>query len=203
MTQFAKVPVEAIQDKRLTGRQFKVLCALLSIADDGVGEVWAKRETIARRAGVHVSHVSACTTALAKLGWIEKHGEGGFSKPACYIVTQTCAKLAHVNDATTCAKTAHLPAPKQRRACVAPKQRRAISRPYIQTKYPDRARLQQMMRALDRLPFQAEQANPILSTMAVELGITERIGETTHQLADRLRREIQAAQREAESRFAA
>jgi len=192
MSQFAMVPVEAIQDKRLTGRQFKVLCALLSIADDGVGEVWAKRETIARRAGVHVSHVSAATSSLVKFGWIEKHGEGGFSKPACYIVKQTCAVLAHVNDATTYAKTAQLPTPKQRRACVAPKQRRAISRPYTQTKYPDRARLQQIKRALDRLPFQLDQANPIVAAIADELGVPVRAGQTTFEVVQQIRREIES-----------
>jgi hypothetical protein len=109
--QFAKVPIEAIQDARLTHRQLRVLLALLSFAAKGSGPVWAKRETIAARANVHLSHVSGCTAALVKLGWIEKSGDGGHSKSANYIVNQTCAKSEQVKQDETRAKLEWRPTP--------------------------------------------------------------------------------------------
>lgn len=101
MSQYAKVPLSAISDDRLTFRQFKVLCALLSFADKR-GQCNPSREQIAIRSGVDLSHVTRTTASLVELGWVLKIGTGGNSRATNYTVKtpeETCADLAHVSSA--------------------------------------------------------------------------------------------------------
>ena len=86
MTAFAQVPIQVIQDSRLTLEQLRVLIALLSFGNKHGGSVWPKRALIAERTGMHPANISAATSALVKLGWIEKVGKGGFSKSVCYTI---------------------------------------------------------------------------------------------------------------------
>ena len=82
---FAKVPIAALADRRLSLRQLKVLCALFSFADqDGV--CWPTKQTLSERSAVHIKHISACTAALAVFGWLSKTGRGGFAVPAQYVL---------------------------------------------------------------------------------------------------------------------
>lgn len=86
MMAFAKMPVEAFTDHRLTLKQIRVLGAILTFADrDGVAH--PKALQIAERCGMLERHVSTITTQLAELGWLEKTGNGGKSTPAQYRVT--------------------------------------------------------------------------------------------------------------------
>ncbi|MFN5744632.1 MAG: helix-turn-helix domain-containing protein [Methylococcaceae bacterium] len=86
MTAFAQVPIQVIQDSRLTLEQLRVLIALLSFGNKDGGSVWPKRALIAERTGMHPANISAATTALVKLGWLEKVGKGGFSKSTRYTL---------------------------------------------------------------------------------------------------------------------
>jgi hypothetical protein len=86
MTAFAQVPIQVIQDKRLTFEQMRVLIALFSFGNKDGGTVWPKRSLIAERTGMHTSNISAATSALVKLGWLEKLGRGGFSKSTRYTI---------------------------------------------------------------------------------------------------------------------
>lgn len=82
---FAKVPIAALADRRLSLRQLKVLCALFSFADqDGV--CWPTKKTLSERSAVHITRISACTAALEAFGWLSKTGKGGFAVPAQYVL---------------------------------------------------------------------------------------------------------------------
>ena len=108
MSAFAQVPIQAIQDSRLTLEQLRVLIALLSFGSKDGGSVWPKRALIAERTGMHPANISAATSALVKLGWLEKVGKGGFSKSACYTLKlpTTVADQATVVDSATVARSA-------------------------------------------------------------------------------------------------
>lgn len=108
MTAFAQVPIQVIQDSRLTLEQLRVLIALLSFGSKYGGSVWPKRALIAERTGMHPANISAATSALVKLGWLEKVGRGGFSKSACYTLKlpTTVADQATVVDSATVAHSA-------------------------------------------------------------------------------------------------
>ena len=108
MSAFAQVPIQAIQDSRLTLEQLRVLIALLSFGSKDGGSVWPKRALIAERTGMHPANISAATSALVKLGWLEKVGRGGFSKSACYTLKlpTTVADQATVADSATVAHSA-------------------------------------------------------------------------------------------------
>ena len=82
---FAKVPIAALADRRLSLRQLKVLCALFSFADqDGV--CWPTKKTLSERSAVHITRISECTAALEAFGWLSKSGRGGFAVPAQYVL---------------------------------------------------------------------------------------------------------------------
>lgn len=81
------VPIEVCLDHRLTLRQVRVLVALFSFRNKDTGVARVKRSTLAERCGFPESRISAITTSLEKMGWIEKEGKGGFSKPSSYTVT--------------------------------------------------------------------------------------------------------------------
>ena len=108
MSAFAQVPIQVIQDSRLTLEQLRVLIALLSFGSKDGGSVWPKRALIAERTGMHPANISAATSALVKLGWLEKVGRGGFSKSACYTLKlpTTVADQATVADSATVAHSA-------------------------------------------------------------------------------------------------
>ncbi len=108
MSAFAQVPIQVIQDSRLTLEQLRVLIALLSFGNKDGGSVWPKRALIAERTGMHPANISAATSALVKLGWLEKVGKGGFSKSACYTLKlpTTVADQATVAHSATVARSA-------------------------------------------------------------------------------------------------
>ena len=84
--QFAMVPLEVLRDERLTKIQLKVLIALFSIRDRKADTMYVKREKIAERCGYSPRTVTKTTTQLVDLGWLEKVGRGGFSKPSEYRI---------------------------------------------------------------------------------------------------------------------
>ncbi|CAN0493581.1 unnamed protein product, partial [Discosporangium mesarthrocarpum] len=86
LNQFAIVPVEVALDDRLGKMHIKVLIAVLSIRDRKADTVWVKREKIAQRCGYNEQTVSKVTSQLVELGWMEKMGRGGFSKPCEYRI---------------------------------------------------------------------------------------------------------------------
>ena len=84
--QFAVVPLEVVQDRRLTLEQTRVLVALFSFRNKVTNTVWPSRAAIAERTGMHPSNISSATTALVNLGWLVKEGNGGHSKVTRYTL---------------------------------------------------------------------------------------------------------------------
>ena len=80
------VPIEVIQDRRLTLEQTRVLIALFSFRNKVTNTVWPSRSAIAERTGMHPSNISSATTALVALGWLTKDGLGGHSKSTRYTL---------------------------------------------------------------------------------------------------------------------
>lgn len=105
---FAIVPIEVLQDSRLTFRQVRVLIALLSFRNKATNLTCPNREQLSERCGLHISHISNTTTELCALGWLKKSGKGGFSKSTRYeiCVPNTLADLATVNDESTLSDSA-------------------------------------------------------------------------------------------------
>jgi len=98
---FAVVPIEVIQDKRLTLEQTRVLVALFSFRNKVTNTVWPSRSAIAERTGMHPSNISAATTRLAALGWLTKQGLGGLSKSTRYtLVVPDIAPIVAAHSAT-------------------------------------------------------------------------------------------------------
>jgi len=93
---FSIVPIEVVQDKRLTLWHVRVLVALLSFRRKNTDTVWPSREQIAERAGMHIANVSKTTSELVSLGWLVKDGGGGRSKSCEYRITvpETVAESA-------------------------------------------------------------------------------------------------------------
>lgn len=118
--EFAVVPLEVIQDKRLTLEQTRVLIALFSFRNKVTNTVWPSRASIAERTGMHPSNISSATTALVALGWLAKDGLGGYSKATRYTLcspdlepkkvgqpaAQTVAQTATVAEQATVAASA-------------------------------------------------------------------------------------------------
>lgn len=86
MSRFAMVTEVMLSDTRLSGRQFKVLCALKLFADTKTGLAHPKKAQIFELTGIATNKISEETSALAAFGWIEKTGNGGYSSPAVYLV---------------------------------------------------------------------------------------------------------------------
>lgn len=111
-SQFAIVPLEVIQDRRLTLEQTRVLIALFSFRNKVTNVVWPSRQALAERTGLHPSNISAATTALVGLGWLTKEGLGGHSKSTRYTLNvpevgcQKVAQQATVADSATVAHSA-------------------------------------------------------------------------------------------------
>lgn len=111
--QFAVVPLEVIQDRRLTLEQTRVLVALFSFRNKVTNTVWPSRAAIAERTGMHPSNISSATTALVNLGWLLKEGTGGHSKSTRYtlcvpelVKPTTVAQQATVAESATVACSA-------------------------------------------------------------------------------------------------
>lgn len=112
-SQFAVVPLEVIQDRRLTLEQTRVLVALFSFRNKVTNTVWPSRALIAERTGMHPSNISSATSALVGLGWLLKEGAGGFSKATRYTLCvpdlatpKTVAQQATVAESATVAQSA-------------------------------------------------------------------------------------------------
>ncbi len=110
MSLFALVPVEVIQDRRLTLEQMRVLIALLSFRNKAGDTVWPSREAIAERTGMHPANISKATSALVQLGWLEKDGKGGYSKATRYTIKEQSVFHKTVADSATVAERATSPA---------------------------------------------------------------------------------------------
>lgn len=112
-SQFAVVPLEVVQDRRLTLEQTRVLVALFSFRNKVTNTVWPSRAAIAERTGMHPSNISSATTALVNLGWLQKEGTGGHSKSTRYtlcvpdlVKPTTVAQQATVAESATVAQSA-------------------------------------------------------------------------------------------------
>lgn len=112
-SQFSIVPLEVVLDKRLTLEQTRVLIALFSFRNKVTNTVWPSRAAIAERTGMHPSNISAATTALVALGWLQKVGLGGHSKATRYtlcapdlVKATTVAQQATVAESATVAQSA-------------------------------------------------------------------------------------------------
>ena len=81
------VPIEVVEDRRLTLEQMRVLLALFAFRNDkNRNLVWPGRGLLAEMTGMHVSNISSATTSLAALGWLTKKGLGGYSKSTSYTL---------------------------------------------------------------------------------------------------------------------
>lgn len=83
---FAMVSEAMLSDTRLTGRQFKVLCALRMFADSKTGVAHPKRSQIADATGIAEKKITDDTRALELFGWIIKIGDGGRSTSNIYTL---------------------------------------------------------------------------------------------------------------------
>ena len=105
--QISVVPIEVIQDRRLTLEQTRVLIALFSFRNKVTNTVWPSRAAIAERTGMHPSNISSATTALVALGWLQKDGLGGYSKSTRYtLCVPDLSKPTTVADQATVAESA-------------------------------------------------------------------------------------------------
>lgn len=112
-SQFAVVPLEVVQDRRLTLEHTRVLVALFSFRNKVTNTVWPSRAAIAERTGMHPSNISSATSALVSLGWLLKEGLGGHSKSTRYtlcvpelVKPTTVAQQATVAESATVAQSA-------------------------------------------------------------------------------------------------
>jgi len=101
---FAWIPLEVIQDNRLTKRHIKVLIALYSYLNHKKTDtVRPSREKLSKRCGMPMTRVSEVTGQLVDLGWLVKTGKGGFSKATRYTIT--VPKIVTVTKTVTDTKT--------------------------------------------------------------------------------------------------
>lgn len=105
-TIFSIVPIEACKDRRLTLEQLRVLVTLLSFRGKNTDVVWPSRQQISERCGMHITNISEATSALVKLGWLEKEGKGGFSKATRYRINVPDESLFTVAHSATVAEWA-------------------------------------------------------------------------------------------------
>lgn len=107
---FALVPVEVLADRRLTQEQMRVLIALLSFRAKNTDLVWPGRDALGERAGgMHPANVSKATSALVKLGWLEKDGNGGRSQSCCYRIIVPNLENLSIDEPETVADSATSP----------------------------------------------------------------------------------------------
>lgn len=108
---FAIVPIEVLQDSRLTLWHIKVLIALLSFRNKNTNLTCPSREKLSIRTGLHISNISKATKELCELGWLSKEGKGGYSKSTRYEITvpeflSTVVDSATVVESTTVVNSA-------------------------------------------------------------------------------------------------
>lgn len=100
MGKFAQVPVEAFMDRRLSGRDLRVL-GLLYVHADKNGVCWPSRGKLANLSGLPVKRISETTTRLVRFGWLTKQGKGGRSTACRYtlhIPLELCEQANNQND---------------------------------------------------------------------------------------------------------
>jgi hypothetical protein len=101
---FAMVPLAAIADNRLSKMQLRVLAVICSFRDRDDDTVRVRRSKIIERCGgsYKAEVISRVTTQLVKLGWIEKVGNGGFSRPSEYriLIPETVTESVTVEETT-------------------------------------------------------------------------------------------------------
>jgi len=101
---FAIVPIEVLADSRLTLEQMRVLVGLFSFRNKDTGLAWPSRAALSERCGgMHVSNISAATTALCKMGWIIKSGNIGNSRSSEYAIRipESISRAESVADSAT------------------------------------------------------------------------------------------------------
>jgi DNA-binding transcriptional regulator YhcF (GntR family) len=98
---FAIVPIEILADRRLGLWHIKVLIGLLSFRNKNTDMIFPSREALSERIGIHPSNISKTTSELVELGWLEKIGEGGFSKSSRYKILVPSFSTTTVADSTT------------------------------------------------------------------------------------------------------
>ena len=91
MSRFAKVPIEVLQDDRLTKKDLNVLIALYAHADK-TGYCFPSRKTISNISKVHLSDITRVTARLREFGWVTKKGSGGNSGSARYQLHIPCGE---------------------------------------------------------------------------------------------------------------
>jgi len=100
---FAIVPNEVFQDRRLSLIQTRILMGLLSFSDGTMKKVFPSRKQLSARTGYTETVISRATTRLVSLGWLKKEGLGGYSKACQYhvLVPTTLTELVTVDKQTT------------------------------------------------------------------------------------------------------
>lgn len=86
MSIFAAVPLELLEDARLTPRQFRFMVALLSFCQRGKNICFPSRALLAKRARLPIPRVSEVSAQLVELGWLAKEGNGGRGKATRYTI---------------------------------------------------------------------------------------------------------------------
>ncbi len=85
--QFIFAPYEILQDSRLSLRQIRVLLAILSWRKRNTNLARVSRAILSGKTGYPPQRISQITSQLVKLGWLEKHGNGGRSQWIEYEVS--------------------------------------------------------------------------------------------------------------------
>lgn len=85
--QFIFAPYEILQDTRLSLRQIRVLLAILSWRKRNTNLARVSRAILSEKTGYPPQRISQITSQLVKLGWLEKHGNGGRSQWIEYEVS--------------------------------------------------------------------------------------------------------------------
>jgi len=80
------LPLNVFTDTRLSLRQIRILGAIYAHADRHTGECHLRRDALAEITGYPKDRISAVTSSLVKLGWLEKTGGVGTSVPQRYRV---------------------------------------------------------------------------------------------------------------------
>jgi hypothetical protein len=108
---FSIMPVEVFADDRLSKTDLRVLGVILSFRNRNTNLCWPKREHIAERCGLPLCKISTATTHLVELGWLEKLGDGGRSRPSHYrlivpvFLTEMVTESVTVTDSVTVTKS--------------------------------------------------------------------------------------------------
>lgn len=106
MTPFAKVPIQAAADDRLSKNELRVLIALFSYADRD-GECHPSKLQIEQRTGIPAKKISSITASLCMKGWLSKSGHGGRNQRANYqlstpgLETEASPNSGLVNEETS------------------------------------------------------------------------------------------------------